>query len=77
MTVIDPNTGLLGLPCQPRDYEAELCEHHGWIKTTYEQPKTSYTEKMILGEEEKAIADKAAKLIARDYGETLKKLADS
>lgn len=30
-----------------------------------------------LSEEEKAVAEKAAKLIARDYGETLKKLADS
>lgn len=30
-----------------------------------------------LSEEDKAVADKAAKLIARDYGETLKKLADS
>lgn len=40
------------------------------------EPKTSYTEKMILGEEDKAIADKAAKLIARDYGEVLKKLED-
>lgn len=74
--VIDPSTGLLGLPGQPREHDAELCKQHGWIKTTYE-PKTSYTEKMILGEEDKAIAEKAAKLIARDYGETLKKLADS
>lgn len=39
-------------------------------------PKTSYTEKINLGEEEKAIADKAAKLIARDYGEVIKKLED-
>lgn len=73
--VIDPNTGLLGLPCQPREYEGELCKQHGWIKTTYE-PKTSYTEKMILGEEDEAIAEKAAKLIARDYGEVLKRLED-
>lgn len=29
-----------------------------------------------LSPEEKAIADKAAKLIARDYGEVLKKLED-
>lgn len=29
-----------------------------------------------LSEEEKAIADKAAKLIARDYGEVLKRLED-
>lgn len=29
-----------------------------------------------LSEEDKAIADKAAKLIARDYGETLRELAD-
>ena len=41
------------------------------------EPKTSYTEKMILGEEEKAIAEKAAKLIARDYGEVLKELGDA
>lgn len=27
-----------------------------------------------LGEEDKAVADKAAKLIARDYGEVIKKL---
>lgn len=40
------------------------------------EPKTSYTEKMILGEEEKAIADKAAKLIAKDYGEVLRRLED-
>ena len=40
------------------------------------EPKTSYTEKMILGEEERAIAEKAAKLIARDYGEVIKKLED-
>lgn len=38
------------------------------------EPKTSYTEKMILGEEDKAIAEKAAKLIARDYGEVIKQL---
>lgn len=38
------------------------------------EPKTSYTEKMILGEEDKAIAEKAAKLIARDYGEVLRRL---
>lgn len=29
-----------------------------------------------LSEEEKAIAEKAAKLIARDYGEVIKKLED-
>ena len=29
-----------------------------------------------LSKEEKAIADKAAKLIARDYGEVLKRLED-
>ena len=29
-----------------------------------------------LSEEDKAIADKAAKLIARDYGEVIKKLED-
>ena len=40
------------------------------------EPKTSYTEKMILGEEERAIAEKAAKLIVRDYGEVLKKLGE-
>ena len=41
-----------------------------------EEAKTSYIEKMILGEEEKAIADKATKLIARDYGATLRRLAE-
>lgn len=40
------------------------------------EPKTPYIEKMILGDEDKAIAEKAAKLIARDYGETLRRLAD-
>lgn len=40
------------------------------------EPKTSYIEKIILGEEDKAIAEKAAKLIARDYGETLRRLAE-
>lgn len=44
------------------------------VPNQVKEPKTSYTEKMILGEEEKAIAEKAAKLIARDYGETLKEL---
>lgn len=39
-------------------------EHHGW------QAKCELTD------EEKVIADKAAKLIARDYGEVLKKLGD-
>lgn len=29
-----------------------------------------------LSDEDKAIAEKAAKLIARDYGETLRELAD-
>lgn len=32
--------------------------------------------KVELSEEDKAIADKAAKLIARDYGEVLKRLED-
>lgn len=40
------------------------------------EPKTSYIEKIILDQEEKAIAEKAAKLIARDYGEVLKKLSE-
>ena len=40
------------------------------------EPKTSYIEKMILGEEDKAIAEKAAKLISRDYGKTIKELGD-
>jgi hypothetical protein len=39
------------------------------------EPKT-YTEKMTLSEEDKAIAEKAAKLIARDYGEVLRRLED-
>lgn len=30
----------------------------------------------VLSAEEKAVADKAAKLIARDYGEVIKKLED-
>ena len=46
------------------------------ITSQEKEPKTSYTEKMILGEEDKAIADKAAKLIARDYGEVIKKLEE-
>lgn len=65
MTVIDPNTGLL-ITCQPWEY-AELCKQHGWIKTRYE------TNTVPLSEEDKAVADKAAKLIARDYGEVLKR----
>lgn len=44
------------------------------ISSQEKEPKTSYTDKMILGDEEKAIAEKAAKLIARDYGEVLRRL---
>lgn len=44
------------------------------VPSQEKEPKTSYTEKMILGEEDKAIAEKAAKLIARDYGEVLRRL---
>lgn len=40
------------------------------------EPKTTYADKMILGEEGKAIAEKAAKLITRDYSEALKKLEE-
>lgn len=40
------------------------------------EPKTTYTEKMILGEKEKAIAEKAANLIARGFGETLRRLGN-
>ncbi len=72
--VIDPNTGLL-LTCQPWEY-AELCKSHGWIKTKYEANTTPPEEKIELSEEEKAVADKAAKLIARDYGEVLRRLED-
>lgn len=39
--------------------------------------KADELQRMNLSEEDKAIAEKAAKLIARDYGETLNKLADS
>lgn len=46
----------------------------GTMSGEMKEPKTSYTEKMILGEEDKAIAEKAAKLIARDYGEVLRRL---
>lgn len=46
------------------------------VDNEVKEPKTSYTEKMILGDEEKAIAEKAAKLIARDYGEVLRRLED-
>lgn len=47
------------------------------------EPEESYEEKEArerrewLSASDKAIAERAAKLIARDYGETLKKLADS
>jgi len=36
--------------------------------------KADEPQRMNLGEEDKAVADKAAKLIARDYGEVIKKL---
>ena len=73
MTVIDPNTGLM-ITCEPWEY-AELCKQHGWIKTAYETNTAPLEEKIKLGKEDKAVADKAAKLIARDYGETLGELA--
>lgn len=38
--------------------------------------KADELQRKNLSEEEKAVADKAAKLIARDYGETLRELAD-
>lgn len=44
------------------------------IKKALDREKAEEDEK--LSEEEKAIADKAAKLIARDYGEVIKKLED-
>lgn len=40
------------------------------------EPKTGTSENYILSKEDKAVADKAAKLIARDYGEVIKKLED-
>ena len=40
------------------------------------KPEIGISEKHILSKEEKAIAEKAAKLIARDYGEVLKRLED-
>lgn len=39
--------------------------------------KADELQRKNLSEEDKAAADKAAKLIARDYGETLRELADS
>lgn len=78
--VIDPNTGLL-ITCQPWEY-AELCKSHGWIKTKYETNTTPIqkydftTNTVPLSEEDKAVANKAAKLIARDYGEVLKRLEE-
>lgn len=38
--------------------------------------KADELQRMNLSEEDKAIAEKAAKLIARDYGEVIKKLED-
>lgn len=38
--------------------------------------KADELQRMNLSEEDKAIAEKAAKLIARDYGETLRRLAE-
>lgn len=78
MTVIDPNTGLM-ITCEPWEY-TELCKQRGWIKTTYETnttPSQKYdftTNTVPLSEEDKAVANKAAKLIARDYGEVLRRL---
>lgn len=76
--IIDPNTGLL-ITCQPWEY-AELCKQHGWIKNRYETNTTPIqkydftTNTVPLSEEDKAVANKAAKLIARDYGEVLRRL---
>lgn len=56
--------------------ELERQKKRPYLSNGVKEPKTSYIEKMILGEEERAIADKAAKLIARDYGEVLKRLED-
>lgn len=39
--------------------------------------KADELQRKNLSEGDKAVADKAAKLIARDYGETLRELADS
>lgn len=39
------------------------------------KPKTGISENYIPSKEDKAVADKTAKLIARDYGETLGELA--
>ena len=44
------------------------CAYCGSIKLSLEKPS--------LSREERAIAEKAAKLIARDYGEVIKKLED-
>lgn len=38
--------------------------------------KDDELQRINLSEEDKAIAEKAAKLIARDYGETLRRLAE-
>ena len=78
MTFIDPNTGLL-ITCEPWEY-AELCKQRGWIKTEYETNTTPIqkydftTNTVPLSEEDKSVAEKAAKLIARDYGEVLRRL---
>ena len=40
------------------------------------KPKTGISENYIPSKEDKAAAEKAAKLIAKDYGEVIKKLGD-
>lgn len=40
------------------------------------KPKTGISENHIPSKEDKAIADKAARLIVRDYGEVIKKLEE-
>ena len=39
--------------------------------------KADELQRIDLDEEDKVIAEKAAKLIARDYGETIKELGDA
>lgn len=52
------------LDAMPEEKHMEICH------------KADELQRANLSEEEKTVADKAAKLIARDYGEVLKRLED-
>lgn len=52
------------LDAMPEEKHMEICH------------KADELQKNNLSEENKAVAEKAAKLIARDYGEVIKKLED-